>query len=84
MEISYRSPAMDVIRAPLDITAGSDIYGDALFNARPGIFHQIQPSPGLIPTEYGLLDPHNLGGTNASVSENRYYHLARRFDPQLH
>jgi Carboxypeptidase regulatory-like domain len=41
---------------PFDITAGSDVYGDTLFNARPGI--SSDPSkPGLIQTNYGLLDP---------------------------
>ncbi|HLY16744.1 MAG TPA: carboxypeptidase regulatory-like domain-containing protein [Bryobacteraceae bacterium] len=41
---------------PFDITAGNDLYGDTLFNARPGI----AASPGkagLIATRYGLLDP---------------------------
>jgi hypothetical protein len=33
---------------PFDITAGSDLYGTTLFNARPGI----------VRTKYGLLDPH--------------------------
>jgi hypothetical protein len=47
---------------PFDITAGSDIYGDTLFNARPGI--PSDPSkPGLIQTQYGLLD------TNPSPGE---------------
>jgi hypothetical protein len=42
---------------PFDITAGSDLYGTTLFNARPGI--AADPSkPGLIQTGYGLLDPH--------------------------
>jgi hypothetical protein len=41
---------------PFDITTGSDIYGDTLFNGRPGI----APAPnksGVIDTKYGLLDP---------------------------
>jgi hypothetical protein len=42
--------------APFDITAGNDLYGTTLFNARPGI--ATDPSkPGLIQTSYGLLDP---------------------------
>jgi hypothetical protein len=41
---------------PFDITAGSDIYGDTLFNARPGISSDPSKS-GLIQTNYGLLDP---------------------------
>jgi hypothetical protein len=46
---------------PFDITSGSDIYGDTLFNARPGI--SSDPSkPGLIPTPYGLLDPNPSPG----------------------
>jgi hypothetical protein len=41
---------------PFDITTGSDLYGTTLFNARPGI--GASPSkPGLIQTDYGLLDP---------------------------
>jgi hypothetical protein len=46
---------------PFDITAGSDVYGDTLFNARPGI--SPDPSkPGLIQTRYGLLDPNPSPG----------------------
>jgi Carboxypeptidase regulatory-like domain len=42
--------------APFDITAGSDLFGTTLFNARPGV--AIDPSkPGVIQTQYGLLDP---------------------------
>ncbi len=42
--------------APFDVTAGSDLYGTTLFNGRPGI--ATDPSkPGLIQTQYGLLDP---------------------------
>jgi hypothetical protein len=42
---------------PFDITAGSDLYGTSLFNARPGI--ATDPSkPGVIFTsKYGWLDP---------------------------
>jgi hypothetical protein len=41
---------------PFDITVGRDIYGTTLFNGRPGI--PTNPNkPGLIPTQYGLLDP---------------------------
>ena len=41
---------------PFDITAGRDLYGDTLFNGRPGI--ATGPNkPGLIATKYGLLDP---------------------------
>jgi hypothetical protein len=41
---------------PFNITSGSDLYGTTLFNGRPGI--ATDPNkPGLIRTEYGLLDP---------------------------
>jgi len=47
--------------APFDITAGSDLYGTTLFNARPGI--ATDPNkPGLIQTAYGLLDPNPCCG----------------------
>jgi hypothetical protein len=47
--------------APFDITAGSDLYGTTLFNARPGL--PTDPSkPGLIQTKYGLLDPNPSAG----------------------
>ncbi len=42
--------------SPFDITAGQDLYGDTLFNARPGLPTNTT-KPGLIPTKYGLLDP---------------------------
>ena len=46
---------------PFDITAGSDLHGTTLFNARPGI--ATDPNkPGLIATSYGLLDPNPLPG----------------------
>jgi hypothetical protein len=42
--------------SPFDITAGSDLYGTTIFNGRPGI--ATDPNkPGVIPTQYGLLDP---------------------------
>ncbi len=41
---------------PFDITAGQDLYGDTLFNARPGIA-TVPGKPGVIATKYGLLDP---------------------------
>lgn len=41
---------------PFNITAGNDIYGTTLFNARPGISPD-PDKPGLIQTQYGLLDP---------------------------
>src|SRR5262249_13621647 len=41
---------------PFDITAGRDIYGTTLFNARPGIAADVT-RPGLVATSYGLLDP---------------------------
>jgi hypothetical protein len=47
--------------APFDITAGSDLYGTTLFNARPGIATYPTKS-GLIPTAYGMLDPNPTAG----------------------
>ena len=41
---------------PFDITAGQDLYGDTLFNGRPGIVTDAT-KPGVIATPYGLLDP---------------------------
>src|SRR5215469_390494 len=46
---------------PFDITAGQDLYGDTLFNGRPGI--ATNPTrPGLVSTAYGLLDPSPIPG----------------------
>jgi hypothetical protein len=42
--------------APFNITAGSDLYGTTLFNARPGLPND-RTKAGLIATQYGLLDP---------------------------
>ena len=41
---------------PFDITVGHDVYGDTLFNGRPGLATD-PGKPGLVPTPYGLLDP---------------------------
>jgi hypothetical protein len=46
---------------PFDITAGRDLYGSTLFNARPG-FATDPTKPGLIATSYGLLDPNPSPG----------------------
>jgi hypothetical protein len=46
---------------PFDITTGSDVYGTTLFNARPGIPTD-KNRPGLIVTNYGLLDPNPVAG----------------------
>ena len=47
--------------APFNITTGQDIYGDTLFNSRPGI--ATDPSkPGVVKTPYGLLDPNPSPG----------------------
>jgi hypothetical protein len=43
---------------PFDITAGSDVYGDTLFNARPGVPSELS-KPGLIQTQYGFPLPAN-------------------------
>jgi hypothetical protein len=41
---------------PFDITAGRDLYGDTLFNGRPGLATDPK-KPGVVATPYGLLDP---------------------------
>jgi hypothetical protein len=46
---------------PFDITAGRDLYGDTLFNARPGIATDAT-KPGVIATKYGLVDPNPTPG----------------------
>jgi hypothetical protein len=46
---------------PFDITVGRDLYGDTLFNGRPGIATDSK-RPGVIPTKYGLLDPNPAEG----------------------
>jgi len=46
---------------PFDITVGRDVYGDTLFNDRPGISND-PTRPGLVPTRYGLLDPNPVAG----------------------
>jgi hypothetical protein len=47
--------------APFDITAGNDLYGTTLFNARPGIAADPNKA-GLLQTAYGLLDPNPAPG----------------------
>lgn len=47
--------------APFNITAGQDLYGDTLFNGRPGIAVD-RSRPGLISTKYGPLDPNPIPG----------------------
>jgi hypothetical protein len=46
---------------PFDITSGRDLYGDTLFNGRPGIATDPK-KPGVIATAYGLLDPNPTPG----------------------
>jgi hypothetical protein len=46
---------------PFDITAGRDLYGDTLFNGRPGIASSAT-QPGVVATSYGLLDPNPTPG----------------------
>lgn len=41
---------------PFDVTVGRDVYGDTLFNGRPG-FATDPNKAGVIATKYGLLDP---------------------------
>lgn len=47
---------------PFDITVGRDLYGDGLFNARPGITSDAS-RPGVLKTKYGLLDPNPAADT---------------------
>jgi hypothetical protein len=46
---------------PFDITVGHDLYGDTLFNGRPGIATDPNKA-GVIQTSYGLLDPNPTPG----------------------
>ena len=46
---------------PFDITAGQDLYGNTLFNGRPG-FATDSRKPGVVTTAYGLLDPNPAPG----------------------
>ncbi len=46
---------------PFDITTGRDLYGDTLFNSRPGIAADPNKA-GVIRTSYGLLDPNPTPG----------------------
>jgi hypothetical protein len=47
--------------APFNITVGHDLYGNTLFNGRPGM--ATHPNrPGLVATSYGLLDPNAVAG----------------------
>jgi len=47
---------------PFDVTVGRDLYGDGLFNARPGITTDAT-RPGAVKTKYGLLDPNPIIGS---------------------
>lgn len=53
---------------PFDITVGRDLYGDGLFNARPGITTDAS-RPGVLQTRYGLLDP-NPSADASTLSRN--------------
>lgn len=54
---------------PFDITAGRDLYGTTIFNARPGI--GTDPNkPGVVHTPYGLLDPNPNAGQTL-IARNR-------------
>ncbi|MGI9075494.1 MAG: hypothetical protein ACR2JB_30165 [Bryobacteraceae bacterium] len=54
--------------APFNITVGHDLYGDTLFNGRPA-FASDPNRPGIISTEYGLLDP-NLWASEPILPRN--------------
>src|SRR5262249_13799026 len=72
--------------APFGITTGTDVFGDQLFRARPGIASDPN-QPGVIRTVYGLLNPNpkpgeatlprNFGRSPGSVTVN--LRLARTF-----
>ncbi len=47
--------------APYNITVGEDLYGDTLFNGRPGVPTDLNKA-GLIDTPYGWLDPNPSPG----------------------
>jgi hypothetical protein len=53
---------------PFDITAGRDLFGDTLFNGRPGLATDAS-KPGVIPTRYRLLDP-NPGPSERLLDRN--------------
>src|SRR5262249_9156362 len=77
--------------APFDITTGNDPYGTTLFNARPGLATN-KSKPGLIQTQYGLLDPEptpdetilmrNSGGGPGQFSVNRRVAKTFGFGPE--
>ena len=56
--------------APFNITAGQDLFGTTLFNARPGIATDAN-RPGAIETPYGLLDPNPDFGRADSRPQRR-------------
>ena len=47
--------------SPFNITVGRDLYGNTLFNGRPGLAAD-SSRPALVPTRYGLLDPNPVAG----------------------
>lgn len=46
---------------PFNITLGHDLYGDTLFNGRPGVATNAN-KPGVVLTQYGLLDTNPIPG----------------------
>jgi hypothetical protein len=54
---------------PFNITTGSDLYGTTLFNARPAITSNPN-TPGIIQTDYGLLDPDPAPGEHILPRNN--------------
>jgi hypothetical protein len=87
------NPLVNLVSGPpFDVTAGQDVYGTTLFNARPGI--ATDPNrPGVILTAYGLLDPNstpdetilhrNYGRGPGSVSFNLRVGKTVNFGPAL-
>jgi hypothetical protein len=55
--------------APYNITTGKDLFGDTLFNSRPGIATDPTRS-GVVSTPYGLLDPNPIGTGEKIIPRN--------------
>ena len=51
---------------PFDITVSRDLYGDTLFNGRPGIATD-PTKPAVVDTKYGLLDPNSTRGESGRL-----------------
>ena len=56
--------------APFNITTGNDLYGDTLFNTRPGIVTNPQPGATYVRYDNLLLDPNPIGTDEQILSRN--------------